>query len=299
MKIVKLVISLLMATNLHAHIDENSEFYSDSGIRGPSFSEIKKQLAQLHTEYPNLTEIIPISESLGGRKNIGILFFNKEEGTANRLTVITGATHGNEYLNIADRLPRAMLEARSPGFLTYIANGGAILYVPIINPDGYERRNRRNNNRVDLNRDFPNSLIGLKGLTQPETSQYVAWVDNWIKTVPMQLDIVVDYHCCHGSLLYPFGYTSERIKRADLLRHVHVAELMQKYFPDYIHGITGEVLGYFPRGTTKDFWYLEYGAMGFTFEGKYRQEDKKLSEHVLWWNDVFSYLNQPLLPSEM
>ena len=136
MNILKFAISFLVALNLHAHIDENSEFYSDSGIRGPSFSEIKKELAKLHTEYPNLTEIIPISQSLAGRKNIGILFFNKEEGTANRLSIITGATHGNEYLNIADRLPRAMLEARSPGFLNYIANGGAVLYVPIINPDG-------------------------------------------------------------------------------------------------------------------------------------------------------------------
>ena len=159
-------------------------------------------------------------------------------------------------------------------------------------------RRRTNNNGVDLNRDFPNRLIRLQGLSQPETNYYVRWVNEFLNRSQAKLDIVVDYHCCDGSLLYPYGYTSKRINKADLNKHIFVAQLINKYFPDYRHGITGEVLGYFPRGTTKDYWYMDYGALAFTFEGAYRREHKKLLQHLSWWNDIFYSFTQPKLPSE-
>ncbi|MAF90347.1 MAG: DUF2817 domain-containing protein [Bdellovibrionota bacterium] len=298
-KIIQALI-LMISVSAFAHIgDDPMELRSDSGIRGPSYIDMKKGLAELQMKYPNVVELIPVAKSLGGRHLAGVLLLNKEVGRIDRLTIITGATHGNEYLNIADRLPKAFIETKMPSLGNYIANNGAVLIVPIINPDGYERRRRYNNNNVDLNRDFPNALIDLDGLSQPETNSYVNFVRHLIKKSGAKLDMVVDYHCCHGSLLYPFGYTSKRISKADLDRHVFVAELMQNWFKGYVHGITGEVLGYFPRGTTKDFWYLEYGALAYTFEGKYRVEKNNLVKHLNWWEQVFAYLNTPALPFEM
>lgn len=298
---VLLVLSILFCGVISfAHIDDSEiSLFSESGIYGNSYAEIKKELAQLNQKYPHLTEVIPLSNTVRGRVQYGILIFNKEVGRVDRLSIITGATHGNEYLNIADRLPRSFLEGDLTGVSNYILNNGAILIVPIINPDGYEARQRRNKNGQDLNRDFPNRLIQLKGLSQPETSQYVLWVNQFVQNSKAQLDIVVDYHCCDGSLLYPYGYTSKRINKTDLDRHIFVAELMQTHFPSYRHGITGELLGYFPRGTTKDYWFMDFGALSFTFEGQYRKEHKKLKQHEAWWNDIFSFFHSPLLPTEM
>lgn len=290
---------IFCASIASAHIDDDrNSFFSDSGIRGKSFKEIVRSLGELSTRYPNFTEIIPLAKTLSGRTNYGILLFDKSLGQINRMSIITGATHGNEYLNIADRLPVNFLEHAGEGVRRYLQSGGAILIVPIINPDGYEARRRTNNNGVDLNRDFPNRLIRLQGLSQPETNYYVRWVNEFLNRSQAKLDIVVDYHCCDGSLLYPYGYTSKRINKADLNKHIFVAQLMNKYFPDYRHGITGEVLGYFPRGTTKDYWYMDYGALAFTFEGAYRREHKKLLQHLSWWNDIFYSFTQPKLPSE-
>lgn len=298
-KLITLVLLTFSITSF-AHLDDSEmSLFSESGIYGRSYKEIKEELFNLNRQYPNFTEVIALSTTVQGRTLYGLLISNKESGVVERMSIITGATHGNEYLHIADRLPRKLIENSQGGFYNYLAQNGALLIVPIVNPDGYESRRRRNMNGIDLNRDFPNRLINLKGLTQPETKTYVQWVNNFVTQSQAQLDIVVDYHCCDGSLLYPFGYTSERINKTDLDRHIFVAELMQAQFPRYRHGITGELLGYFPRGTTKDYWYLDYGALSFTFEGEYRREHKKLAQHEQWWSDIFNFLISPRLPSEM
>lgn len=281
----------------NSHLDDSGfSVYSDSGIRGPRYSKIVKRIVELQQQFPGYSEIINLGQSPEGRNIVGLLLFNKPTGLINRMSIITGSTHGNEYLNIADRLPNLFLNNTPESIRQYIHNNGAIFILPVLNPDGYDNRRRRNSHNVDLNRDFPNELIELPGLSQPETNQYVQWVSTLLNRTQARLDIVVDYHCCDGSLLYPFGFTDQRIDTVDLQRHIFIAELMQKQFPTYAHGITGERLGYFPRGTTKDFWYLEYNALGFTFEGQVYAESNKLNQHYLWWSDIFSYFNQAPLP---
>ena len=56
----------------------------------------------------------------------------------------------------------------------------------------------------------------------------------------------------------------------------------------YGSGSTGQVLGYYPRGTSKDYYFAKYGALAFTFEGSYRQEHLNFEKHTIWWDHILA-----------
>lgn len=288
MKYILLFLILASSAFAHFRIGERAE-RSDSGIRGPKYAEMMRQIKVVTDLYPELAKNVNIGKTVRGVTIEGVLFKKVQKINPTKLIIITGATHGNEYLNIVDRLVTRFINDENEGFQNYLASGGAVLMIPIMNPDGYDARRRHNMNRKDLNRDYPNSKINLQGLSQIETQGVVGFVNNYLNATGAKLQIVMDYHCCNGSLLYPLGYTKTKMPTNDLNAHQQIGEMMKKYFPSYIYGITGEVLGYFPKGTTKDYWYLEHGALAFTFEGKYRVEDQNIQQHFDWWSELFNH----------
>ncbi len=278
---------LLTAANAHFRIGERTE-RSDSQIYGPKYQEMILRIKSITDLYSDKVENIKLGKTVAGIDIHGFLFRNKSGLDPNKLIIITGATHGNEYLNLVDRMIVRFTQTPTENFEKFLSTGGSLLMIPIMNPDGYDRRRRRNLNNKDLNRDYPNDQINLKGLTQIETQGIVGWIEDHLKDKTTKLKLVMDYHCCNGSLLYPFAYKRERIPEADLLDHQFIGKMMGRYLAGYIYGITGEVLGYFPKGTTKDYWYLAHNALAFTFEGKRRIEDQNLSEHIAWWDEIFA-----------
>jgi predicted deacylase len=79
--------------------------------------------------------------------------------------LITQAIHGNEYQQIVDRLVLDYSNGKKtlPGLEDFLEGGGLVYLVPIVNPDGYERRQRENRQGYDLNRDWPSDFTGVEG----------------------------------------------------------------------------------------------------------------------------------------
>ena len=286
MKSLLILAFALFSTQTFAH---PMAIHSDSGIDGPPYEQIVKDLEDLHALHPTKTQLINLGKTVQGRDTIGILIFGGEQ--VRKTVTITGATHGNEYVGIVNRLPPVLLDPANTEFAQFLNNGGAFFVLPILNPDGYVADRRHNYRGRDLNRDFPLAPKGMKGLSQPEVRNLVEYIDQWITMTGSTLEIAMDYHCCYGGLLYPFSYTGKvRMPQGDLDRHIELAEMMVTEFPNYKHGITGEILGYYPAGTSKDYWYLQYGARSYTFEGERRTEVNKFDQHVRWWKNMMSTL---------
>jgi len=72
-------------------------------------------------------------------------------GQGERPRLIFGGFHGDEpkSVDLARRLCAELSRDASA------LGGRALVVVPLVNPDGYARRNRRNARGVDLNRNFP------------------------------------------------------------------------------------------------------------------------------------------------
>lgn len=278
----------LLKTTLN--IVDGDSLKSDSGIRGPNYKAQVIDLQELANSYVNAS-YIHYGDSIKGRPLSAILFTPKDVSLT-RISIVTGATHGNEYLNIVDRLPRAILAAKENNLEKYLARGGSVLFVPILNPDGYESRSRSNSRWADLNRDWPNPANNYQEFKQPESKALAKWIDTFIQNKKIKMDIAVDYHCCvKGTLLLPWGYKKgEHMGTLDTARSQNVQQMFKDSFQQYGGIGTPPDILYSATGTSLDYWFDKYGAISFTYEGSRNIEVNKLEEHVKWWNKIFKSL---------
>ncbi len=263
---------------------------SNSGIRGVSYKNMKKNMLKLANSNSNFATVETIGVSENGVETQGILIRDRSI-PSQKLILVTGATHGDEYLNIADRLMSAFLNTNNSTFREYYNRGGAFFVLPILNPYGYKKRTRKNVNRIDLNRDFTNVMTNDVLFTQSETRNIAGWIDNYLNVNAAKLILTMDYHCCYnGTLLFPWGYTKDPIPIEDREDFNAVGELMRTSFGsnriDY--GPVGDILWYLANGSSMDYWYAQYGALAMTFEGRYRKESANLQKHIHWWESIIS-----------
>lgn len=264
------------------------EIDSDSHIRGPSYKEIVKELESLAAKYPSLARVYRYGKTVKG-EDLTLIKIAKPNSSGPAV-YIGGSIHGNEYLNIEDRLPRYFLEnsARISGFLE---KGGAIYIAPILNPDGYDRRERENVNNVDLNRDFTVTRARVVGFKQPETSSLSHFLNAELARDQRKLKLTMDYHCCIGAILHAWSFQGPVLSSADKLAHADMANLMKSYLgSEFRIGTTPTVLGYNARGTSKDHYFEKYGAISFTFEGRRGKENKYFDQHAQMWVDILGRL---------
>lgn len=92
-------------------------------------------------------------------------------GSGDDSILILATIHGNEWAGtpLLERLADYL--AAHPE----VVRNRRVVLVPVVNPDGYDRRSRYNANRIDLNRNFPagnrknSRRNGKRALTEPES----------------------------------------------------------------------------------------------------------------------------------
>lgn len=262
---------------------------SDSGIRGPSYKKISEALFELEKKYPQTAEVLNYGKSHAGKPLHIIKIGRKDLKLRHPAVYIGGSIHGNEYLNIEDRLPGWFLEqSEVPSDVKDFLDRGGVIYVaPILNPDGYDKRMRGNDNFVDLNRDFTVRSAEVEGFQEPETRSLVEFLKKDLVKDQRRLSLAMDYHCCIGALLHPWSFTGPVMKPRDFYRHSEIGRIMQANLgPEVQYGTTPVILGYSAKGTSKDFYFEEFGALGFTFEGRRNMEDKFFEDHTKMWSQI-------------
>jgi len=289
-------IVFFLSTAAFAHSHDDSFDFSDSGITGPKYAEILSSVESLRNQYSTLVSLQDYGKSVQGRTLRAFVVMKNGVTVGTRPAVLmTGSTHGNEYLNIEDRLAEQLLKRSSEAgaISDYLNAGGAFIFVPILNPDGYDARKRENANGVDLNRDWDVPSAGFKGFKQTETKLLSEKVASLVTSLNLKLKVTVDYHCCVGALLHPLSYTDKAIPATALQGHLALGDIAKKYLNVEV-GTTPKILGYYPLGTTKDYYYEKYGAFAFTYEGRYKVENANLEKHVGWWEDMVKTLKSEI-----
>jgi hypothetical protein len=266
---------------------------SDSGIRGPRYSTQLTRMEKLKAENPGLVSLIDYGTTkLHNTLRMVVLKKGKGKGEPRPTLVMSGSTHGNEYLNIEDRLPFELTKkANASGPIAQFVNdGGVLVFIPILNPDGYDAHLRENANGVDLNRDWTVKPAKIKGFKENETKFLATALDKLRREENLNFKVTVDYHCCAGAVLYPWSFRdSPAISPVDLQNFQKIGQMVSRHL-NVETGRTGELLGYYPSGTTKDYYFDKYHAMAFTYEGQYLREKQRLPQHVAWWEEMIQLL---------
>lgn len=258
----------------------------------PPYRQIQDTLAGLEQDYPAIARRLEYGKSVDGRDLVALRIASLPLRESAKSVLIVGAIHGDEYMQVVDRLGGWLLSVSDASWLhRFLARGHRIYIVPIANPDGYENwRNRRfrprrdNANRVDLNRDFDVISTGEKRLTQPETRGLIDLLER--QTVNVHL--VVTYHCCAGALAYPGGHYKFYMPDEDKQRHLEVAhELRGILWGDIEVGDWKSIVDYTGFGIAIDYFYQRYGALSFLYEG-ILYEDRHFPHHAKAWRYLLS-----------
>jgi protein MpaA len=142
---------------------------------------------------------LTVGRSVEGRA-IGAYVFR---GTPKRTVLILGGFHGDEPKSVlvARRWVDFLLTERDP------IDDARWVVVPLVNPDGYAKRQRRNARRVDINRNFPTKnwmptsprtrmYGGPTAASEPETRAVMAVVRRFRPMRIMTIhSIGLDRHC--------------------------------------------------------------------------------------------------------
>lgn len=270
---------------------------SDSGIYGPPYKDLVNYFTSLPKKYPGVIQVSQYGQTPKGRPLVVLKVFYPQRYVQNRgpknAILITGSTHGNEYLGIEDKLPEwfAKEGIKDPVIAPYFQSGGAIYFIPIFNPDGYDARQRGNSNGVDLNRDFSVRQAKFDGFKEIETKAARDMLLGQIQREQQKLLITMDYHCCIGAALHPWSFKPSPQLPADILAlYKNYGSIMKNAFgANFRVGTTPDVLGYNAVGTSKDYYYETFGSISFTFEGEETVEKNKLAQHVQMWRSLIQY----------
>ncbi len=289
-------VGALLATSLSASASDLAvNFFSDSGFDGPEYPVLVQSLKNLAEKNPDLAEVFTYGMTPGGLPMTGIRIRSiKNPGADAPLMVINGAIHGDEYLGIEDRFPEWFL-TQGLGIASiqkFLASGGEIVFIPVMNPDGYTADQRWNSTGADLNRDFELKRTGHAASEEVETKAYDAFLRNEILTTGRKLRFTMDYHCCLGAMLVPWSY-GKRVPMEP--RNVQRYSIMRTLAKDILGvkaGTPWEMLGYTADGSTMDHFFEAYDNVAVAYEGEYRTEYQYFDKHASFLERTIEALNE-------
>lgn len=126
---------------------------------------------------------IRVGKSAGGRTIYAVVLADKVTSGANArpLILFLSGQHGNETTPVYSMI--SMISELCAGNRDYrqILQRVTVVFVPVVNPDGFSSCNRFNKNGIDLNRDW-------NAATQPETRSVTSLVRR------LHPSVIVDEH---------------------------------------------------------------------------------------------------------
>ena len=284
----------LAAALLAFHFDALAGIESDSGIQGPPYADLVKYFSSLTEKYPGFVQVNQYGTTPKGRPltvvRIAFPSAYRIKMETRPAILISGSTHGDEYLNIEDRLPEWFLKEGiyDPAISLFFKSGGMLYIIPVFNPDGYDARERSNSNGIDLNRDFTVNQAHHLAFHEVETRAVRDLLVTQTKISQQHLVLTMDYHCCIGAALYPWSFDpAPPVPASDLARFKTAGDIIKGAFgQNFPVGRTPIILGYSAIGTSKDYYYENFGAISFTYEGQYQNERNKFAQHTQMWKGL-------------
>ncbi len=263
--------------------------------------EINEILNQEMVEHPNIVAVKNLGQSVKGRDIKCIIISDNPHDFENEPTVrLTGGIHGNEPVSV-DLLMRYMNylldNYDTDSDIRAMVDSTYIVIVPVMNPDGYMRGRRYNDNEVDLNRNFfsdhyeAGGSHGAIAFSEPESRAIRDMLPE------RRIHSSLTFHSGSVVVNIPFDYGSEEEgilpAENDLVRHMGKTYTTagtflsnpKLYSSEYVEdGIINGGNWYKITGSMQDWNYLEYGCLDLTVE--VAKQDPKEEEAL---EEVFNY----------
>jgi carboxypeptidase T len=258
-------------------------------VNYPEYSEMEARLSALAQRHSARAAFISYGRTVGGASlNVMRIALGGPFRSERPAVQISGVIHGNEYLGIEDRLIEHFLNntASMPGLTAFLNRGGIVYFIPVVNPDGFNRRRRLNNNGADLNRDFDLIPRNDMRFTQPETRALADYLERDMAASTARLKLSLDYHCCVPALITPWSYIDAQPETKDQSAF-HTIGSWSDSILGFPYGNAMQTVNYLAEGSSIDYFYAKYGTLALAVEGSWWGEESNLAKHVQFWDTLF------------
>ncbi|KAG2379084.1 hypothetical protein C9374_007722 [Naegleria lovaniensis] len=173
------------------HSSSNTTTTTSPKLRNHNYVEMTAKMREIHLSFPNMTQMYSVGHSVQQRelwvmkitsnKVIGAPPYSFNLKYRKPKFKYVANMHGNETVGreVILYFIEYLLNLYKNGDLmvTRILDYMDVYIMPSMNPDGYELKQRRNANGVDLNRNFIDYYFGMPDDPfQPETLSIMQWI---------------------------------------------------------------------------------------------------------------------------
>lgn len=261
-----------------------------------TLSEIIAQFEEWRLQYPTLVHREQIATTEEGRPVWAYRLHNPYSALPATGVFFHGLIHAREWIsgpavmyNFEMLLSEALTSAAGWARISLLD----FSVVPVLNPDGYSyswtnyrlwRKNRRVVNGtprgVDLNRNYPIGWggVGSSGnpgsdvyrgtapFSEPELAGLRVYLE--MRAATTGIAYALDYHSYGQYVIHPLGYTETQAPdhaALNAIAHIYGDAVETTGGQNYTIG-QSSVAQYPAGGTSEDFYYDEYSALGGTIE---------------------------------
>jgi hypothetical protein len=172
--------------------------------------------------------------------------------------LITGATHGDEWISAAivyNFAFRYINGYNKDTKITQLINSRDVYFVPVVNPRGYSAKSRYEEGK-DPNRSYPFNNNGAS----PTTS-----ISNIMKLFQnVGFNATIDYHASGRMVLTPWAYTNNKFNEGTVTTKVNSIASQMASTSGYKWGQVPSMVGYTADGSSLDWYYFEGKKRGLS-----------------------------------
>ncbi|PKL75108.1 MAG: hypothetical protein CVV27_17075 [Candidatus Melainabacteria bacterium HGW-Melainabacteria-1] len=266
-------------------VSARNDFDSQYHTYDETLAELKAVAAK-HPQLASLHDIGDTWEKTQGKANRDLWAINlsgKGVRQAKPGIVFLGNHHARELVTV--EIPLLLINLLTENYgkdpeITRLLDTRDIWIVPMVNPDGHieaeKGANWRKNRHVhgsaigtDLNRNYGHQWGGGGASTSPSSDTYrgeAAFSEPETQAIrdfigsKKNLKIMMSYHSFSNLILWPWGYTKQRVNDPKLVEIGQTLGKMTGYKPQQAADL------YVASGITDDWSYGALGLMSFTTE---------------------------------
>jgi len=262
-KIAAMTALTSQANELEADTTATINDYLDNSLAANdsyrNYAQVEAQLRDWATTYPDLVHLETYGQTAQGRP-LYVLKLSDDVGSddeSEKNLVLTAATHGDELITVETLL--GLIKILIEGYgkdarLTKMATDHQLFFIPVVNPDGFVRRERYSNG-VDPNREYPWPESPNR---DPETS--IAAIMEFFTTHRVAGSI--DFHAYGELIMFPWGYTRAQAEHFDW--YTRLVNSMAEH-NHYTAGPIATTI-YIAKGSSADYYHWKLGIKALAIE---------------------------------
>lgn len=229
-----------------------------SGYR--TLGQVEEELKQFAIQYPEIASLETYGRTESGHNLYALkISDNVKIDEDEPELMITSATHGDEIITVEVEMELIIQLLQTYGKdqrITKMINEKELFFIPVINPQGYSRRDRYASN-TDPNRDYP-----YPGKENKKSVDCIEAIRHWFHSRNIKGSI--DLHAYGKLIMFPWAYTKAAPPREDEVNFQYLANSMAE-INKYEAGQISKII-YVAKGSSADYYFWKNKTLAFGIE---------------------------------